>query len=1066
MERLPPTSMERQDWQEQVERLPRNLRKQVLGWYCFGPLYRRTSLLDPTRAIHTFLDRVSRRLRRRAAWTGAFYLLAMLTGLALVGPLLAYWAKLDSSTSWIWVVLAALALILCWVAGISLPRRRWRERRASAHYVGEQVQPIASDLLSSVEFIAADNESDTATGSKDLRAALYAHTAQRLVPLRLRSLVPYAGVRRAFRVAMGIGVLYLGAALVAPSALAQGWSRLFTPAAVVPFDGATLSEEPLVGDVDILVEFPAYTGKPSLRLPASSGDFEAMPGSTVSISTRPTGAVVSARILLSQDEELSHDEEIELTEQDGLLGASMEVITETYYRFEVNDGVTRRIEARAHHIGIRTDKTPTVQLYAPADELDVAKVKRVELAYVAADDFGIRKVELVYQALGGKEYRQALDLPNMAPDAPSAGSGAPKNAQSKHLWDLAELPLRPGVQIQYHLEVTDNDEVLGPNVGHSKSYKLRLYSPRERHEDLIARQRELAEHMLELLAERLVGTEAGLAEHRRVHRMAGDIIVEMGSLVAALKSDELATKKLTNTIVGLRKNMNKRAAAENGMLSELEARARRVDQVRLKKDRARQGLDGAPSKRLRDSDSKIIAELEDDVLTIIDWLQRQELENLLGISDEIKASQERLDKLFEEYNRTGSKELLEEIERELKALERRLQEMASKSASMPEDVLDRFVNSDALQQEQEADCLAKVREFLDVGDVEAAHAQMAKCSEEMDQGAKALEEALQSLRGDRFSKEEKLFEEMMDAMADLSQDQQDIADRADEIYERYAEAASQLQDHDSEAKKSAKETLGKLRKKLKQIPESVMTPFAKEELDILNKRLDDAEKMMKRGDLAEALNMARHANESLQTVQDDLEFNLDDSWSRNAVVADKAARQALPLARKLVDELKEATPSPSEIMSKEDRRNLDKLRRQQKAAHSRGQKLRKKAAGKADQLPGKAGKAMQEGLKGALKHMKRAGQQMRDRDPSSARQEAQQAAQRLKQTQESARSAARQKQKRGRPGWRDEPVRIPGAEDYKAPEKFRKEIMDAMKDDSAPAGFTEQVKRYYKDIIQ
>ena len=52
--------------------------------------------------------------------------------------------------------------------------------------------------------------------------------------------------------------------------------------------------------------------------------------------------------------------------------------------------------------------------------------------------------------------------------------------------------------------------------------------------------------------------------------------------------------------------------------------------------------------------------------------------------------------------------------------------------------------------------------------------------------------------------------------------------------------------------------------------------------------------------------------------------------------------------------------------------------------------------------------------------------------------------------------------------WLDDPqpIRIPGAEDYKAPKQFREEILEAMEDQSAPAGFSEQVKRYYKDIIQ
>jgi hypothetical protein len=930
--------------------------------------------------------------------------------------------------------------------------------------VGTQVETIASDLLSSVELIDDElDEARSAPGSADLRGALFSNTAERLQPLRLRALVPYSPVARALKAAAALALVHLLVVIFAPAALAQGWNRLLSEAPEAAFGGATLVDEPLVGDVDILVEFPLYTRKPSLRLPASSGDFEAMPGSTVSFSTRALGPVQDARILLFAEAGLQRneaDEEIELSIQGDALRASMELVNETYYRFEVHNGETRSVEARAHKIGIRADKTPTVELYAPADELDVAKVKRIELAYVAEDDFGIAKVELVYRPEGGKEFRQPLELENFVAD--DASAVRPRNDQGKYIWDLASLPLRPGVQIEYHLEVTDNDDVLGPNIGKSKSYKLRLYSPRERHEDLIHRQRQLAEHMLELLAERLVSAESSVAEHRRIHRLAEDIVVEMGGLVASLKGDELATPKLTAALVTLRKNMSKRTRVEAALLTELEKRSRGQ-----RESNTNSAGGELPNKRLQDSDTQIIAELEDDVLMLSDWLHRQEMENLLGISDEIKASQDRLEKLFEEYERTGSPELLAEIERELKALEKRLDEMAAKRTTMPEDVLDRFVNSEAMQQQQDASCLAKVRDLLALGDAKAAQEQMAKCSKEMDDGAKALEEALQGLRNESFSEEEKSFNEMMSDLADLSQDQQDISDKAEEIHKRYAEEVSKLQDgRGSEAQKSAKETLNKLRKKLAKIPGKGMTPFAKEELEILNKRLDDAEAMLKKGDLAEALSMARHANRSLETVQDELQLELDEDWSRQAVVAEKAARAAQPLARRLVDELREATPSPSEIMSKADRRNLEKLRRQQKSAEGRAQKLLKRAESLGEKLPGKAGEAMGEGLKGSAERMGQAGEQMRAKDPSSAKEMAQQAADLLKKAMEGARAAARQKQNLGGSTWRDEPVRIPGAEDYKAPEKYREEIMDAMKDDNAPTGFSEQVQRYYKDIIQ
>ena len=64
-----------------------------------------------------------------------------------------------------------------------------------------------------------------------------------------------------------------------------------------------------------------------------------------------------------------------------------------------------------------------------------------------------------------------------------------------------------------------------------------------------------------------------------------------------------------------------------------------------------------------------------------------------------------------------------------------------------------------------------------------------------------------------------------------------------------------------------------------------------------------------------------------------------------------------------------------------------------------------------------------------------------------------------------ARSASRQAQE-GAVG--DEPVRIPGAEEYRAPERFREDLLEAMKKKSriAPEGYDDMIKRYYDELIR
>jgi hypothetical protein len=339
----------------------------------------------------------------------------------------------------------------------------------------------------------------------------------------------------------------------------------------------------------------------------------------------------------------------------------------------------------------------------------------------------------------------------------------------------------------------------------------------------------------------------------------------------------------------------------------------------------------------------------------------------------------------------------------------------------------------------------------------------------LDEAAMAMEQALSALRGDKFSEEERKLDELMNELADLTRDQEDIAEAADELWDSYAERADEMmRDKAREMRKQLDRTIEKLREQLDEIPEDGLTTFSKEELELVETRLEDLERMLADGDMAEALAMARQAEASLETMSAELEAALEEEdgpWSKRTEQAAEGIAEALPLAGKLVDELEAATPSPDEIMNPADRRKLDQLRRRQKAARDRARKLAEKAGKQADQLPGGAGEALARGVGEAGEQMQRAEDRMKARDPSGSRQEARGAAEKLRQTGNDARGAARQRQGRGN-GLRDEPVRIPGADEYKVPEKFREDILEAMKKEEAPEGFDELVRRYYEELIR
>ncbi|HEU4614733.1 MAG TPA: hypothetical protein VFS15_21725, partial [Kofleriaceae bacterium] len=94
--------------------------------------------------------------------------------------------------------------------------------------------------------------------------------------------------------------------------------------------------------------------------------------------------------------------------------------------------------------------------------------------------------------------------------------------------------------------------------------------------------------------------------------------------------------------------------------------------------------------------------------------------------------------------------------------------------------------------------------------------------------------------------------------------------------------------------------------------------------------------------------------------------------------------------------------------------------------------------------------------------MSKADQRMKGKDPSGSREAARSAADALAKARESARSAARQAQESTT---NDEPIRIPGADEYRAPERFREDLQEAAKQ-KPPEGYEEMSKRYYEELIK
>ena len=251
--------------------------------------------------------------------------------------------------------------------------------------------------------------------------------------------------------------------------MTAGWQHLLVPRHL-PFDAQVLSSIPIVGDLDLTLNFPEYSRRAPLQLDSTAGDISALVGTRVAVTARLLVPAASVEIVLESDDGTAT--RIPAIATGDLVRSEFGISRSGRYRFAVSDSMGRRtLEASARSLEAQADTAPTVQLIAPADSLDVSNLRQIELAFVAEDDFGIAAAELVWES-GADHGKKPVPLME----------AAAQRAQGKILWDMSEVSLPAGADVRYWLEVRDTDNVAGPNVGRSRELRLKVVSPRERHE--------------------------------------------------------------------------------------------------------------------------------------------------------------------------------------------------------------------------------------------------------------------------------------------------------------------------------------------------------------------------------------------------------------------------------------------------------------------------------------------------------------------------------------------------------------------------------------------------------
>ncbi|HUB06911.1 MAG TPA: DUF4175 family protein [Myxococcales bacterium] len=972
-----------------------------------------------------------------------------------------------------WVLVAPPAL-----AGLAafLSRRPSRARAAGALKIPSA--SLRSAILSAVELRPLAGASESSP-SPALIAAHAAETSSRVGGVDVARALPTRSSSGILAAGVAFVLLDLILASAGPPGLGAGFHALVGAAAAVP---RAAEREPITGDIELTYLYPSHTRLAPRTVTGTDGSIEAPVGTEVRLKTRADRDVASATAVVN-------GKATPLTVHDRRdLAGSILCRTAGSYFFRFLDGRGRVLaEGAPIPIALQADAPPQVLIEKPGTQLEVDPHSQVVIRYRADDDYGLSEIALLYRPPGAAKDRRTVL--RQSPEGP-------RHVEAEVTFDLAPLELAPGDTVSYTIEALDNDAVAGPKAGRARTQTLKVYSAAEHHEEALRQARAVWEKLISLLADRIDEHGAPLGRPSsgapsEADRRALALCDEMEGLARRLRKDTLTPPELPAALANVAQNERARASAT------LDAREMDGEGWRPS---TRQGL----AERLPAALAAEVEGLEHDVLYLEALLDRQTAEDLVNLAHELAARRRQLAELLEKYRTARTPELKAAIDAQLARLRERMQQLFARMAELTKSLSDEHLNAQAMaamaQKDQVGSSLEKIQEDLARGDVDGALAALDQLGGTLDGFEADMRRASNEAEGQYPGLGRKVAALQRDLHA-VGEGQRRVQSETQALRQRYRQALAQRAPITPQTIARLQAKVAAARDALAKIPENAMPPAAlsfggtgADPLAAAKEDVDQLGRALQARDLDEALRTSDRATVGAQAVAEDL--SREARITRDYVVAPEDTREtaqldaarghaaaAVPPLEEVHDELSKLFPAEDSVLSAADKRRLGELAQEQSRLHKELHKVQDDLDDVQKTAPIFGPSAAQK-LDQASSEMARAQDALGAHQPGQAVRREQGALQQLDGFEQAMKKGGGKGGGGGLPmplamgdgqddgeegpeggGWTEQKVAIPGADQYRVPPEFRRDILDAMKQ-KPPPQYEDQVKQYYQEIVK
>lgn len=906
------------------------------------------------------------------------------------------------------------------------------KREAGAGAVLRHEVLAATELLGGLDGDAAGKQH---LGSKSLASSYVASVGERVASRQPALAVPPARYKARLLVLAGVGAaaalmsLFPAAALAAQLLLSGLDGRPPQP------------PQPVWSALDLSIEYPEHTGRPTRRVPNPSGALRVPAGTVISLDMETTVPAQFVRVVVNYDSpELTNayaPETFALASDTGgthWTGAFTARGSGTWTIVLLDDedeAPSRRSPSLP--LELEPDAPPEVELLPlPPSQREPDELGRVDVRFTARDDFGLMSATLVYQMEDGEIFR----LPaGKAPDSA-------RQWRRRHTWDLSSIPIEKRSELSYWIEVRDNDPGLGLDplpdppgkVAASAKQRLSVRDREQEHSRNIQGLRELRDMAVDLLARRLTtvaftsdATPKELDLARAIHSESHNLLAAFATLIDDLSIDTMVRERDVAGFIGIHKRLLELNRKENKLHTKMPPGGEFKYPARIK------GL----LVKLRPHNKKEVVQLEDEIIRLDDLVDTQIIERLERLLDRAETTLQKLIELLDQYE-AGDESVLPQIQQLEQRLREDLRRISEARALLRKELGSEFMNLDALRRLEQQLEQMNMGNMLGDGKTKDARQRAMELRQQLMQMRGAVQN--RASENVQLSEEDRMRMQLLRELGRLKDEQKTLQGETKQLHQAWREAVADEKAQDpQQAGRKAKT----VREDLEKINDARLGRDARRGWEDAREELQKLENMAKEPD-AKALQEYEAAQKAVEALDKALKGSKPDEKEG------KAIRRLKKRAEALRNSALGRLPTPGESLQGESLERYRKLEQQQQTLRQRAGAMMQERMSSVLPKPGR------QAMKSADRGMERSAESLDQTDGGRSMQGQQRSLDGIQRAIDSLRRQS------------PPPQATPTGEASTEAERdrsWRDQLMDAMREE-APEGFDEEVDRYYEELLK